>query len=229
MKIEQEAVRVQPQAAMQAHIGGSYSERMRALREWVYTRCCKGRTMKTPVVRGRDLDVAWREPKCFGGDFYPARALDRRNPYSIAPSILVARISHTPYAETMEYLDSRIKVSRPKELGNTLTINLIHTVYEPGERTESGGGDPHEALATDESIDTGSLILGQWMEDTAAELAAALSVAGMAVKRSSIVIEPLIENEAVSDRRPLYLGVVQATLVGVDRELPNPEISALLD
>ena len=73
------------------------------------------------------------------------------------------------------------------------------------------------------------MILGQWMDDTAAALANALSIAGMDVSRESITIEPLIENEAVSDRRPLYLGVVQATLVGLNRETVDPQIRAMLD
>ena len=78
-------------------------------------------------------------------------------------------------------------------------------------------------------MDTGSMLLWQWMEDTAAALQAALNVAGMTAKAESILIEPLTENEAVSDRRPLYMGVVQVVLVGLNRQMPNPEISALLD
>lgn len=230
MKTETVAVAPPERTAGARSAGVSYSQRMRAFRQWVYENCCKGRKMKTPVVRGRDVDIAWSEPRCFGGDFYPYRVLDRKNPYSIAPSILVTRISHAPHAETMQYLDSRQKVSRPKELGNTITLNLIHTIYEPGERTQDGtDGDPHEVFLTDEDMDMGSLILGQWMDDTAAALASALSVAGMTVNKESILIEPLIENEAVSDRRPLYLGMVQVTLVGLNREELDPAIRAMLD
>ena len=67
------------------------------------------------------------------------------------------------------------------------------------------------------------------MDDTAAALASALSVAGMTVNKESITIEPLIENEAVSDRRPLYLGVVQVSLVGLNRDEVDPAIRAMLD
>lgn len=229
MKQEFEAVSIPP-----AGTAGSgyltYAQKRRAFRDWVYEHCCKGRRMKTPVPRGRDYDVKWTEPRCFGGDLYPVRVLDRRNPYSITPSILIEAVSHTPYAGTAEYLDSRQKVSRPKDLGNTMTLNLIHSLYEPGERVrEATDGDPHELLLTDEEMDTGSMLLWQWMEDTAAALQAALNVAGMTAKAESILIEPLTENEAVSDRRPLYMGVVQVVLVGLNRQMPNPEISALLD
>ena len=222
-----------PQSAEAARTGGSYAARMRAFQAWVYENCCKGRTMKTPVVRGRDIDVAWGEPRCFGGDLFPARAKDRKNPYSIAPSILITRITQTPKANMQEYLDSRQKVSRPKDLANTVTLNLIHTVYEPGERNEdeAESGDAHDAFETDETIDTGSLILGDWMEETAYALIGALSVAGMTVKPESVIIEPLTENGEVADRRPLYLGAVQVQLVGVARETAqySASIRACLD
>lgn len=210
--------------------GMTYEEKRRMLRDWVYENCCKGRQMKTPVPRGRDYDVKWAEPHCFGGDNYPARVKDIKNPYSVAPSILITGVSFKPYAETSEYLDSRQKVSRPKNVGNTMTLNLIHAVYDPGERVAARkDGDPHEMLLTDETMDTGSMILWQWMEDTAAAIHAALSIAGMTVKDDSIIIEPLTENESVSDRRPIYLGVVQVALISLNREMQSPEISALLD
>lgn len=229
-----------PENRAQARGGLTYEEKRHMLRDWVYENCCKGRQMKTPVPRGRDYDVKWAEPNCFGGDNYPARARDIKNPYSVAPSILITGVSFKPYAETSEYLDSRQKVSRPKNVGSTITLNLIHAVYDPGERMtvrqkeNAQGepiqdGDPHEMLLTDEAMDTGSMILWQWMEDTASAIHAALSIAGMTVKDDSIIIEPLTENESVSDRRPVYFGVVQVTLIGLNREMQSPELSALLD
>lgn len=65
-----------PENRAQARGGLTYEEKRHMLRDWVYENCCKGRQMKTPVPRGRDYDVKWTEPNCFGGDNYPARARD---------------------------------------------------------------------------------------------------------------------------------------------------------
>ena len=62
-----------PENRAQARGGLTYEEKRHMLRDWVYENCCKGRQMKTPVPRGRDYDVKWAEPNCFGGDNYPAR------------------------------------------------------------------------------------------------------------------------------------------------------------
>lgn len=230
IKTEIETTRAPGSSARTGSIYLSYSQKMRTLRQWCYENCCKGRKMKTPVIRGRDIDIAWSEPRCFGGDFYPQRVLDRKNPYSIAPSILITRISHTPHGDTLRYLDNRSKISRPKDVANMLTVNLIHTIYEPGERGEDGAdGDPHDLFLTGEEMDEGSLILGQWMDDTATALLSAMSIAGMSVSHTSVTIEPLIENSAVSDRRPLYMGVVQATLIGINREWEDPKLREMLE
>ena len=101
-----------PENRAQARGGLTYEEKRHMLRDWVYENCCKGRQMKTPVPRGRDYDVKWAEPNCFGGDNYPARARDIKNPYSVAPSILITGVSFKPYAETSEYLDSRQKAEK---------------------------------------------------------------------------------------------------------------------
>lgn len=220
-----------PQERRSGGCTGQYSARMLAIRKWVCEHCCAGRTMKTPVPRGRDWEVRWEEPRCFGGDFYPVGLGSRKNPYSIAPSILIFRTSFSPQTETEKYVVNGMRVSRPKELASSLSLYLVHTIYEPGERTGEEGEGPKETFQTCEEIDTGSLILGDWMDDTCAALLAedALSGTGLYVDSDSVTAGALVENGSVSDRRPIYMGVVTVTLVGLTRVKQSGRISRMLD
>lgn len=190
--------------------------------------------MKTPVLRGKDYDIEYKEPECFLGNYYPMMVSNVKEPYKIAPSILIMTGGGLAAGETEEYLDSRQGISRPKEVGATLNVQLIHVIYDPGERTgvlkEDGSADPHEAFKWDNERDEGSLFLMDWMDDTQAALLGADSIPGcdLIVKRSTVGWEPLKENGAVADRRPLYLGFVSVTFEAPTREKDNDIINDLL-
>lgn len=208
--------------------------RLEALEKWVYKTCCKGRSMKTPVPRGRDYDVAYAEPKCFLGNYYPLMVADAKEPYKIAPSILIMTGGGLAAGETEEYLDSRQGIRRPHEVAATINVQLIHVIYDPGERTgvrtAQGRENPHEAITWNESRDEGTLTLLDWMDDTQAALLGADSIPGcdMLIKRGTVGWEMLKENGAVADRRPLYLGFVTVTLEAPTREDENETINDLL-
>lgn len=208
--------------------------RLEAFAEWVRKNCCAGRSMKTPVLNGKDYDVEYREPMCFLGNYYPLMVSSAKEPYKIAPSILIMTGGGLAAGETEEYLDSRQGISRPKEIGTTLNVQLIHALYDPGERTGKRSADgavtPHEAILWDDEKDAGSLALMDWMDDTQAALLSADSIPGcdLIVKRNTVGWEPLKENGAVADRRPLYLGFVSVTLEAPTREDENNIINDLL-
>lgn len=209
-------------------------ERLEALGRWVHENCCKGRSMKVPVLRGKDYDVEYGEPKCFLGNYYPLMVSSAKEPYKIAPSILIMTGGGLAAGETEEYLDSRQGISRPKEVGATLNVQLIHVLYDPGERTgkrtDDGKAFPHEAIRWDDEKDEGSLQLMDWMDDTQAALLGADSIPGcdLIVKRGTVGWEPLKENGAVADRRPLYLGFVSVTFEAPTHEEDNDIINDLL-
>ena len=204
-------------------------ERMTRFCEWVKKTCCEGRMMKTPVKSGRNDDIHWEQPRCFAGNLYPP--FSSSDPYSVAPSILVMCGGGDGAGETSEYLDSRRHVNRPDEMGETLEFQLIHAIYEPGNRTGAKTGDPHMALDVDDAVDEGTLVLMDWMDDTKAALLGADSIPGtdLVVKRKTVRWEPLKENGAVADRRPVYLGVVAVTFETHTREDMNEDIQTLLD
>lgn len=207
-------------------------QRMEGFGKWVRETLCEGRVMKAPVIGGRDYDVQWVQPRCFTGNLYPP--FSSGEPYSVAPSILVMCGGGDGAGETSEYLDSRHKVHRPDDIAETLEFQLIHAIYEPGTRTgqkTDGRDEPHAALDICDEMDEGTLALMDWMDDTKAALLGADSIPGtdLVVKRRSVRWEPLKENGAVSDRRPVYLGVVAVTFETHTREEVNEEIRGLLD
>lgn len=207
--------------------------RVEALAKWVQETCCKGRMMKTPAAGGSDYAVEWSEPRCFAGNFFPQMTADGK--YSVAPSILVMYAGGDGAGDTSEYLDSRQKINRPDEMGETLQVQLIHTIYNPptrtGERNGEGKCDPKKALDWNDACDEGSMVLLDWLDDTKAALLGAYSIPGcdLVVKRKTVRWEPLMENGAVADRRPFYLGVVAVTFETVTREDMNETIHDILD
>lgn len=206
-----------------------YRQRLEKLRDWVLKTCCEGRSMKTPGKT--EYDVAWREPRCFLGNF-PASAQGEL--FNVAPCILILPAGGLAEGDTSQYLDSRSGISRPKDMGATLQVQIVHVSYDPGERTgirkDDGRADPKQALIINEDADEGMLALIDWMDDTMAALVGAKSITGsdLTIKEDTVGFEPFKENGALADRRPYYLGHVTVEFASVTHRTNNEEIEALL-
>lgn len=201
-------------------------ERLIRLGEWVRDTCCEGMMLKTLArAQGKD-EVKLIRPRCFVGNFYPTGT--ESDPYNVSPSILVMFAGGNGSGETMKYMDNRNSVKRPKEIAQTLEVQLIHSVYEPIKRPVSKGNTD---MPFSECIDEGSLVLQDWMEQTMAHLIGADSIPGtdLFIQPETVRWEPLKEDGAVADRRPIYLGVVTVTFETETRQDDNAAIRALLE
>lgn len=204
----------------------SNRERLVRLGEWVKTTCCDSMMLKAPVESADGDAVKLIRPRCFVGNFYPA--FTAGDPYKVSPSILVMFAGGNGCGETMKYMDNRNSIKRPREIAQTLEVQLIHAVFEPIQmRVKTGVTE----TPWDECIDEGSMVLQDWMEQTMAHLIGADTIPGtdLFVQPESVRWEPLKEDGAVADRRPAYLGVVTVTFETETRQDDNEAIRALLE
>ena len=201
-------------------------ERLVRLGEWVRDTCCEGMLLKTPEKSADGKEVKSIRPRCFVGNFYPA--FTRGELYVVTPSILVMFTGGYGSGETMKYMDNRNSIRRPREIAQTLDVQLVHAVFEPITRYEKTTVD---GTPWDECIDEGSLVLQDWMEKTMAHLIGVDSIPNtdLFVQPESVRWQPLTEDGAVADRGQYRLGVVYATFETETRKDDNAAIRALLD
>ena len=217
-------------------------ERLEKLQAFVYERLCKGREMKT---RGTDDDeVAYTEPQVFIG-LIPRRILDKV-PYSDSPGILIVPLPG--YARNMEerfdqgeeerrfnrYLEKQRDTgtlrkqlssrfggeSRSQDLGRTLPVQFVFSVYDSGIRGEAeppdGDGDGLRTLLT-------------WMDELEWELLDAADIGDLYVWDESIQSGLKTDGDVIMDTRPVWTGILSCTFGTLSHPKQNDRIQELLD
>ena len=191
-------------------------ERLNTLETFVYERLCKGRRMKG---RGADdLEIQYGEPRTFIG-LYPERMMGGF-PYSVTPGILITLTGgHAKNMQEMRF-DRYNSVMRNKDLGKTMRVQFLLTVYDPGVR-KPGAPVPEregEGLAT----------LWTWIDELEAELLGAQNIGDLFVWDESIDSGMLTEQNAIKDTRPVYMGVLNCIFGTLAFGRQNEEIRGLL-
>lgn len=192
------------------------SERMRALKAWITENCCEGRMMKAP---GKDYDirdVRYQKPVCYLG-WQPTRPdrtgyAEQADPLSVCPGILVMpNAGHAKFVEEKRF-DRNGNVHRPQEMGDTLSVNILMSVYEPGIRLdgfqdENGRIDMTKIM---EGTEEGLITLLDWMDDLITALLAQKIIphSDMFIDESTIIHSLYTDQNYVVDKRPIFYGFV---------------------
>ena len=113
------------------------SERLRKLKQWIEKELCEGREMKAPAPDMDITQIVRQKPQCFLA-WQPTRPDEtgtlRIDPINVCPGILIMpRLSNAKYVEEKRF-DRYNNVHRPQELGQTLAVDILFSVYEPGIR-----------------------------------------------------------------------------------------------
>ena len=198
------------------------TERLTALKKWLYENLCKGRVMKTPGTNMNIAEIVRQEPQVYLG-WAPAR-LDQTGNYSQDPSgvcpgiIVMPKRAYAKYTEEKRF-DRYNNIHRPHELGQHLSVDILFAVYEPGTRlrgfiTSAGEqGQGIDMSKIEEGTEEGLFTLFNWMDDCKEKMLAQKSIpkTDLVVDEESITYSLYTDQNYVVDRRPLYYGFVSVT------------------
>lgn len=215
------------------------TERLRKLKAWMQRELCEGRQMKSP---GENLDISeivTREPGCYLG-WAPSR-LDSTGKYhalpaNVAPCIIIMpNQAYAKYTEEKRF-DRYNNIHRSQEIGQHLAVSILFTVYEPGVRLkgfvdsvgEKGSGLDMSKIM--EGTEQGLFTLSNWMDDCMEAMLGQKIIPGtdLSVEESTMTYGLRVDQEYVTDHRPLYYGFVNVSFAGFATEEANREIDRLL-
>ena len=197
------------------------TERLRKLKEWVEQELCAGREMKTPSA---DMDIAkilYQEPKCFLA-WQPTRMDETGEMYidliNVCPGILIMPKASLAKAIEEKRFDRYNNVHRPPSLGQTLSVDMLFSVYEPGirlpgfvESAESEGGLDLSKIR--EGTEEGLFTMLNWMDDCIEKLLSQKFIphTDLFVDEASVVYSLYTDQKYVVDKRPIYYGFITVT------------------
>lgn len=217
------------------------TERLRKLKEWVHEELCKGRSFKAPDP-SFDLTKMRTgvEPSCFLG-WIPSRPDSTgyvENPINVAPCILI--MPGQSYAKNMEEqrFDRYSKIHRPEEMGQTLSVQMLFSIYEPGVRlpgfvegvrSDMGHGVDMELLL--EGTEQGLYTLHNWMSDAKELLLGIKAIPGTDLILDEVSLTSALYSDQayVSDKRPMYYGFMSMKFNCFAIERVNEAVERLLE
>lgn len=213
-------------------------ERLLALKKWVYETVCKGRQMKTPAAKNKITAILTQEPQVYLG-FPPTRpdltGKNPDNPANVYPGIVI--LPGSGYVKNVEEkrFDTYNKVHRPKEMGQTLSVSILFSVYEPGVRLPGFSDSEHSPLGLDmtkfqEGSETGLLTLVDWMDDLREAMLGIKTIPGtdLSLDEEKATYSPYMDQNYIVDKRPFFDGFINATFNGYATERTNGKIENLL-
>lgn len=216
------------------------TERLIALKNWVFTELCEGRELKAPGKNMNIGEIVKQEPKCYLA-WAPSR-IDKTgqikaDPSSVVPGIII--MPNQSYAKYMEEkrFDRYNNVHRPSEMGGHLSVTILFSIYEPGVRlpgfVDSVGdkGQGLDVTLIEEGTEQGLLTLVNWMDDCIQKLLAQKMIpkSDLFVEEATITYSLYTDQEYVVDRRPLYYGFVNVSFGCYADDGANPEIDQYLN
>ena len=165
--------------------------------------------------------IARQEPKVFLS-YAPMRP-DQSNytgevdPLNVAPGIIIApSMGYWKFMEEQRF-DRYNNVHRPKEMGQSVSCQILFFVYEDGIRLpgfiESAEQGAYDMSLLAEGTQEGFLTLMNWMDDFRDALLSMKSIPGtdMFLNESEAVSAPYADQKFISDRRPVFVGISSIT------------------
>jgi hypothetical protein len=193
------------------------SQRLLGIKKWATKELCEGRMMKAP---GPDMDITKivrQEPRCFLG-WQPQRpdlTDGGSNPINVCPAItIMPNPSKAKFMEEKRF-DRYNNVHRPKELGQTLAISMLFSIYEPGVRLPGfvDSADSAEGLdmtLIEEGTEQGLLTLFNWLDDCREKLLGQKFIpeTDLFVDEESMYYSLYTDQSFVVDKRPIFYGFI---------------------
>ena len=207
-------------------------ERLRKMQTFFQKELCAGREFKSPKPHtgsqtryGPDItDFTMAEPRVFIA-WQPARPnepgkLDANDPYSVCPAItIMPNPSYARYVQEHRF-DRYQNIHRSQEMGQSLTVQILFSIYEPGVRLP-GFADGMDAKSPDMSLlkdgtEEGLKTLLNWMDDGIELLLRERTIPGtdLTLEDDNFMYALFTDQAYVVDRRPLYHGFLNVEFKG---------------
>jgi len=210
-------------------------QRLQGLKEWTIENLCKGRSYKAPANDGNLKGITYQEPSCFLG-WTPAMPNATEtfgiDPSNVCPGILIMPApSKAKHVEEKRF-DRYSNVRRPKEFSQTLSVQMLFELYEPGIflpgwKKDDGTVD-HTKIA--DATEEGLMTLYDWLDDAKEKLLAVRTIPGtdLYLDDDSLEYSPYTDQSYIVDKRPMYYGVIFVNFLCHATEGPNPALEELL-
>lgn len=212
-------------------------ERLRKLQRWTYETVCRGRMMKTPAPNMDVRQIVRQEPKTFlaylpmrPDETHPGAEVD---PLNVAPGIIIMpTFGNLKYMEEQRF-DRYNNVHRPKDMGQSLSVQVLFFVYEDGVRLpgfiESAESGRYDMSLIREGTQDGLETLLNWMDDFKDALLSIKHIPGtdLFLNEAESQYGLYSDQKFVADRRPAFIGMVTCTFQCHADEY-NDEINELL-
>lgn len=212
-------------------------ERLDRLKEWTYENVCKGRMMKTPAPQMDVTKLARQEPKVYIA-YYPMRpdqtAWVMQEILNTAPSILLMPITGFFKNNEKQYHDDYKGIHRPQELGQSLSVQVLFSVFEDGVRLpgfiDEAEKGPYDMTLIKEGTYDGVSTLLNWMDDFKEKLLGAKFIpkTDLFLTEATATYDMFTDQKYIADQRPLYVGFVNVTFQCYAKEANNETINNLL-
>jgi hypothetical protein len=216
------------------------SERLRKLKAWITQELCEGRMLKTPDESFDITQIKMQQPQCFLG-WPPRWALTAEESYdklllNVCPGILVMpNPSEGKFMEEKRF-DRYNDIRRPKELGQSLAVSMLFSVYEPGVRLEGfvkaeGSAEEFDMTKLREGTEQGLFTLFDWMDDCRDKLLGSKGIphTDLILEEESLIYSLYTDQSYVVDKRPIFYGFVNVKFRCFADEKTDPSITSLLD
>lgn len=206
-------------------------ERLHKMKDWFKSELCAGRMLKAPVptngpTYGPDITNFTRtEPRVFIA-YQPMRPnepgrVDTGDPYSVCPAITIMPVPSPVRYVPEKRFDRYQKVHRPQQMGKSLTVQILFSVYEPGTRlpgfAEALEANRQDAMTLfEDGTEAGIQSLFDWMDDCEELLLRERKVPGtdLVLEDDNLTYSMNTDQSYVVDRRPLYYGFINAEFKG---------------
>lgn len=210
-------------------------QRLTGLKNWITKELCKGREYKAPSADYEIAKTTYQEPKCFLG-WSPSMPgnpdYNGDDPMNVCPCILVMPCPSKAKGSQEQRFDRYNNVHRPKAYGQTLSVQLLFMIYEPGIMLPGAVDESREVdfSKVAEGTEQGLFTLYDWMDDAIEKLLAAKSIpdTDLMLDEENLDYSPYTDQSFIVDKRPLYYGIVTAEFKCYADEGVNSEVENFL-
>lgn len=208
-------------------------KRLKGLQEWMYENLCKGRKMKSPSLDMDYREIIRKEPGVYLA-WYPTRkdnaSIYHQEASNVCPGILIMPAASKARDMEEKRFDRYNNVRRPQSLGQTLSVSILFSVYEPGTRLPGFIDDPKDQSKLLDGTEEGLFTLTDWMDECMEKLMGLHFIPGtdLALDEASVVYSLYTDQSFVVDKRPIFYGFINAVFGCYSGEGQNSAVDQFL-